>query len=167
MTMVRLTEVVDAELAEFIRQHVIEYAEQHVRAGEWAAAEAQTLAWAELSDLLSETPRAGGQVFLKAVDDFGRRVAWVWVSPAPERWVEDAASARWLSQITVEPDERGRGVGRAVLDALHERLAAEGVTAVWLRVYDWNDPARRLYSACDYELVRQFPTDAHLCRRLP
>lgn len=157
----------DAELAEFGRQHVIEYAEQHVRAGEWTAAEAFALAREEMADLLGPHPRAGGQQFFKAVDAAGRKVAWVWVSPAPAKWVDDAATARWLSQITVEPSERGRGVGRAVLDALHARLAAEGVTSLWLRVYDWNEPARRLYTRCGYERVRQFPTDAHLRRRLP
>jgi hypothetical protein len=93
------------------------------------------------------------------------------VSPAPgflERYgVRDLARARWLSQITVAEGRRRRGYGRAVLEALHARLVAEAVAALCLRVYDWNEAARRLYARRGYEVVRQFATDAHLRKRLP
>ena len=61
---------------------------------------------------------------------------------------------------------RGLGYGRALLDALHHRLASQGVTELYLRVYDWNAAARRLYAASGYEIVAQFQTDAHMRRRL-
>jgi ribosomal protein S18 acetylase RimI-like enzyme len=54
-----------------------------------------------------------------------------------------------------------------LLDALHAHLAAEGVVELYLRVYDWNAPARRLYASRGYEVAAQFPTDAHLRCRLP
>ena len=61
---------------------------------------------------------------------------------------------------------RGRGVGRALLEVLHARLRADGVAELWLRVFDWNTPARRLYGALGYDLVRQFASDAHMRKRL-
>ena len=92
------------------------------------------------------------------------------MSPAPafvERYgVRDPTRARWLSQITVTEGRRGRGYGRGMLAALHARLAAEGVDALYLRVYDWNAAARRLYARSGYQVVRQFPTDAHLRKQL-
>jgi ribosomal protein S18 acetylase RimI-like enzyme len=62
--------------------------------------------------------------------------------------VRDLARVRWLKQITVQEALRGRSYGRALLAALHERLAAEGIEALYLRVYDWNTAARRLYARC-------------------
>ena len=97
-------------------------------------------------------------------------IGWLWVSPAPallERYgVRHLARVRWLSQITVREELRGRGYGQALLEARHERLAAEDVEALYLRVYDWNTAAPRVYTRCAYELVRQFVTDAHLRKDL-
>jgi mycothiol synthase len=80
--------------------------------------------------------------------------------------VHDLARARWLSQITVREGLRGRGHGRALLAALHQHLALQDVEVLYLRVYDWNTAARRLYATNGYEVVRQFSTDAHLRKYL-
>jgi ribosomal protein S18 acetylase RimI-like enzyme len=80
--------------------------------------------------------------------------------------VTDRARVSWLAQITVDEPCRGRGYGRAMLEALHDKLAEEGVAELFLRVYDWNEPARRLYTRCGYEVVAQFPADAHMRKRL-
>jgi GNAT superfamily N-acetyltransferase len=66
----------------------------------------------------------------------------------------------------VEESRRGRGHGAALLAALHRQLTDEAVTDGFLRVYDWNIPARRLYASAGYDVVGQFATDAHLRRRL-
>ena len=71
-----------------------------------------------------------------------------------------------LAPLTDEESRRGRGYGRALLEAMHARLVGEGVQEVWLRVFDWNEVARRLCLAGGYEVVRQFATDAHMRRRL-
>ncbi len=60
----------------------------------------------------------------------------------------------------------GRRKDQVLLETLHQRLALEGATEIYLRVYDWNVAARRLYARTGYEVVRQFVTDAHLRRRL-
>ena len=46
----------------------------------------------------------------------------------------------------------------------HERDS--GSEEIWLRVFDWNAPARHLYLSHGYELVQKFATDAHLRKRL-
>ena len=53
-----------------------------------------------------------------------------------------------------------------MLTALHDWLGEQGVEELWLRVYDWNEDAQRLYERAGYEVMRRFPTDAHLRRRL-
>ena len=166
-----LLPLTDADYHDFAERQVAESARQRVEAGEWTWPDAQQRARAELADLLADRLRGHGHTFWKGVRAAdGVPVGWVWVGPGPaflERYgVRDPARARWLSQITVRDDIRGRGYGQALLTALHEQLAAEGVEALYLRVYDWNTAARRLYARCGYQVERQFATDAHLRKHL-
>ena len=171
LPLLRLVPLTDAEYGDFAERQVAESARQRVQAGEWMVTDAHQRTRAELADLLADRLRSQGHTFLKgapAADE--ALVGWVWVSPGPallERYgVEDPSRARWLSQITVRDELRGQGYGQALLAALHEHLAAEGIEALYLRVYDWNVPARRLYTHCGYEVVRQFATDAHMRKHL-
>lgn len=167
---IKLLPLTDAERADFAERQVEEVAREHENAGEWSAAEAPSLARTQCSDLLADVLRDAGHVFYKGVDSTGARVGWLWVAPAPaiiESYAgHDLSAVRWLAQVTVAETLRGRGYGLALMQALHQRLAAEGVVEVYLRVYDWNEAARRLYARRGYEVVRQFATDAHMRRRL-
>ena len=167
----RLLLLTDAEYGDFAQRQVDESARQRVEAGEWMPTDAHERARVEHADLLSDQLRGQGHTFLKGVQPAEKGpVGWVWVSPGPaflERYgVEDPSRAGWLSQITVRDELRGQGYGKALLTALHEHLAAEGVEALYLRAYNWNVAARRLYARCGYEVVRQFATDAHMRKDL-
>jgi GNAT superfamily N-acetyltransferase len=87
---------------------------------------------------------------------------WIWLSPAPEFIGSGRDHTRWLSQLTVEELHRGRGWGRAILIATEDHCVSIGVEWIWLRVFNWNQVARRLYTSHGYELANQFATDAHL-----
>ena len=163
---IRLVMLDDAEYADFAERQVAELARQSVNAGERTAKEAPGHAREELTELLGDRLRVAGHVFLKGVRADGTRVGWIWVAPTPEFLADNREDKRWLSQITVDEALRELGYGRALLDALHLWLKALGVEELWLRVYDWNEAARRLYARAGYEVVRQFPTDSHLCKRL-
>src|SRR4051794_9152589 len=128
--MLNLLPLTDEEYGEFAESQVAQSARQRARAGEWVQADALQRARVEHSDLLADRLRSQGHTFLKAVQhDTALLVGWLWISPAPglvARYGEqDPSRARWLSQITVREELRGRGFGRALLAALHERLAAE------------------------------------------
>lgn len=165
-----LSSLTDDEYAAFVTLQAKETAHEAVTAGEWTADEAPGLSRLDTADLRADTLRDSGHGFYRGVDATGERIGWLWVAPAPDHvaryGVGDVARARWLAQVFVEESRRGRGYGGALLVALHRQLADEAVTDVFLRVYDWNTPARRLYASCGYEVVGQFATDAHLRRRL-
>ena len=168
---VELVPLTDAEYGDFAERQVAESARQRVNAGEWTAEEAPAKAREGSAGLLADHLRGHGHHFLKGVTPDGTRVGWVWVAPPPaflqERYaLPNLDDVRWLMQITVDEPLRGRGYGRALLEALHRWLANQGARELYLRVYDWNVAARRLYERAGYEVVRQVPTDAHLRKRL-
>ena len=163
----KLTPVSDAEYADFANRQVSEHALQLVRAGEVPENESLVAARVRLAALLGDELRPAGHLFFSARSRIVKpRIGWVWVSPAPPFLGAQRERARWLSQLTVEESVRGRGWGRALLNATEQRLSSMGVEQLWLRVFDWNVAARALYDAQGYELVERFANDSHLRKRL-
>jgi GNAT superfamily N-acetyltransferase len=60
----------------------------------------------------------------------------------------------WVGGIGVVPEERRRGTGRALMEALHEEVGARGTERVWLEVIVENTPALELYDRLGYRHVR-------------
>ena len=86
-----------------------------------------------------------GTVLLVAVDE-GRDVGIGGLVPDRHAPEELAVITFW-----VDPRARGRGVGRALLDALVREARALGAPAVTLEVADANGAAVRLYAAAGFE----------------
>lgn len=146
-----------AELAEFLGRHPAEYAEGKVLAGEWAQDDALDLAQAEFEPYLAALCAGVHRLFV------GPSV-WAWIGPPP---ASRAGLGRiWLYQILVEEEARQRGMGRETMEALHVKLAREGVREVWLNVFDHNTAARGLYAAMGYRTVARHPTSRHMRCRL-
>lgn len=62
-----------------------------------------------------------------------------------------AAKPRWnVHDISVVPEARGRGVGRALLEAVIADATAAGCVAVTLEVRHDNAPARHLYASLGF-----------------
>jgi [ribosomal protein S18]-alanine N-acetyltransferase len=59
----------------------------------------------------------------------------------------------WVQNIAVRKDAQHRGIGRALLETLLDRSAAEGVHKTLLEVAVDNEPAQRLYAAYDFEPI--------------
>jgi len=88
--------------------------------------------------------------------------AWKAAAPHEALWLlPERAFARWacipaageaeLLRIAVDPAHRGAGLGRRLLEACQESLAAEGMTELHLEVRASNQGAIRLYRACGWE----------------
>jgi GNAT superfamily N-acetyltransferase len=84
-----------------------------------------------------ETP--GHWIFV--AEDDGRRVGTVWFA---ER-VLDGRTIAWLYEIEVDQAERGRGYGRAAMEAFEHEAARRGLSRLELNVFGGNDVARALY----------------------
>ena len=149
--LVTLVPLVGRDREAFVREEVANYAEQQVRDAGWSPSEAMDRARAELLPALEreldEAAQRGHAVW-SAVGPDRVTVGWLWVRPSPQR-----SRSAFLYQITVAAPLRGRGYGRAMLAALEERLARDGIDELLLHVNLGNLPARRLYAAAGYEQV--------------
>lgn len=66
--------------------------------------------------------------------------------------LEWAGREAWLTELFLEPEVRGRGVGRAALQLLQQFAVAEGARAMHLMVREENDVARRLYRSAGFDV---------------
>jgi len=53
----------------------------------------------------------------------------------------------YLQDLFADPDVRGKGVGRALIMAVHEAAAKRGVTNVYWMTHETNTNARKLYDS--------------------
>jgi ribosomal protein S18 acetylase RimI-like enzyme len=85
------------------------------------------------------------------VYDDGGPEGFVWyvVSEYPGR-----GPVAHVNDLYVAPGMRGRGVGEGLMQAMEERVAAEGVTEIELTVSLVNQAALRLYRKLGYEVTR-------------
>jgi [ribosomal protein S18]-alanine N-acetyltransferase len=58
-----------------------------------------------------------------------------------------------LGNVAVAADERGRGIGRRLVDAALESVRARGAKECFLEVRESNTEARALYEKCEFEAI--------------
>lgn len=61
-----------------------------------------------------------------------------------------------LLLLAVRPEERGRGLGTAILNAYFEKAARRGVRRIFLEMRA-NNPARSLYQRCGFQPIGTRP----------
>jgi ribosomal protein S18 acetylase RimI-like enzyme len=143
--MIALVPVTDADRDAFVREEVANYAEERIRDAGWPRSEALERARAQLLPVIERELREPDWRLWSARNADGATVGWLWVRPG------DSPRSAFLYQITVAERFRRRGYGRAMLSALEEKLAREGIDELVLHVNAPNAPARRLYAAAGYE----------------
>jgi ribosomal protein S18 acetylase RimI-like enzyme len=60
----------------------------------------------------------------------------------------------WIGGLGVVPSARRHGVGRSLMEAVHDRAREHGVSRILLEVIEANDAAFRLYESLGYEVTR-------------
>lgn len=100
--------------------------------------------------LFSETPR----VFCDIAEEDGQAVGFA-------LWFYTFSTflgrhGIYLEDLFVEPDARGRGIGRMLLRGLARRCVEEGLGRLEWSVLNWNDPAIGFYRAQGAEILGEW-----------
>ena len=142
---VRLIPMDPTTYEEFRTRLVREYAADKVAAGNWPAEGSLVRSETEMRELLTDGLATDGHWLWTIEDEAGRDVGDLWIGPhATDR------ESVYIFDIKVRPEARGRGIGRAALDALESWARSAGYRRIGLQVFGSNAVARRLYTRAGY-----------------
>ncbi len=145
--MIRLDPMGQEELHRFLNWLIRDYADAHVRAGQWDPATALEQSRVEIEKLLPkgiETP----DHFVRSAFDAATS------SKVGEAWYNLRQDGRltilWIYWIGVEAQFRRRGYGEMILRELEGEAKRLGASRIALHVFGDNTGARALYSKMGY-----------------
>lgn len=95
-----------------------------------------------------DTPRV---LLLCAENSDGEYVGYVWVGLERSG---GASPGAWIYDIEVNETHRGKGYGRAILQAAEKETLKNGVTKIGLNVFGPNQVARNLYESAGYDITQ-------------
>ena len=72
-------------------------------------------------------------------------------------WLARAGEPAEVRAVAVAAEARGRGIGRALLEAAHGALTTAGARSSWLVTTNDNTPAIRLYESLGYAVAEIRP----------
>jgi ribosomal protein S18 acetylase RimI-like enzyme len=147
---VRLDPMTDEEYADYLDRSVDGYAQEKVKSGEWSA---QVAFQQSLDGFRKLLPQG-----LETVDNHlftvrdaassvtGERVGILWIA------LRDKAGAResYIYDIEMAAEVRGRGYGRAAMNACAEVSRELGASTVGLHVFGHNAVAQSLYTSLGF-----------------
>ena len=148
--MVRLVPMSQTQFERHLPSAVQDYAQEHVRAGNWSPENAPQMAQASFAELLPDGPATPSQfLFTVGEETPGKTVGMLWFA-AVER---EAGPRAFLYDIRIEEAYRRRGYGTQVLEALEPKVRKLGLSRITLHVFGHNLPARAMYAKLGYEAV--------------
>jgi ribosomal protein S18 acetylase RimI-like enzyme len=149
MTLAVLVPMSPAAFAAFASEANEAYAQDHVRAGNWAPEEALAKARAQFDQLLPNGMETPDHFLYEVHNGAGIRVGYLWFA------IVGAGRARagYVYNIRIQPDQQRKGYGRAALVALESLAAKMQLAALRLNVFGHNPGAEALYRSLGYTVT--------------
>jgi ribosomal protein S18 acetylase RimI-like enzyme len=136
---------------------IARYAADMVRVGSWPPESAEERAAALFGRMVPQGRDTAGHEFRSIVTQEGAPVGALWF--AAEHEVGHGTAFIW--DIAIDPAHRGRGYGRAAMEALEPLARSLGYDTIRLHVFGDNAIARGLYRAVGYA-----ETDVSMIKRI-
>jgi ribosomal protein S18 acetylase RimI-like enzyme len=89
-------------------------------------------------------------VAVLVADDHGKVIGYAYATLEGYDYMALRGPAGVLQDIIVEPEHRGRGVGRLLLEAALAHLKSHGAPRVVLSTAEQNEPAQRLFAGAGF-----------------
>ena len=150
MPELRLRPMTEEEYDAWREQSVREYAVEIARSRDLDAESATAQSAGEFAELLPEGLASPAMhLWTAVVDDEPVGMGWI------ELRQRASGVSAWIYDISVDAARRGHGLGRALLDALHDASRDLGATSIALNVFGDNATAIRLYETSGYAVTAQ------------
>lgn len=152
--MVRLVAMQQEEFEPYLERDILEYAEEHVRNGNWKKEEALERSRKAHQQLLPDGLQSKNQHLFSILADASDQ-------KLGELWVHIENNQAFIYDFRIEEAQRGKGYGKQALIALDERLKSMNVESVALHVFGDNITAQELYKKMGFHI-----TDLQMKKRL-
>ena len=143
--MVKLVPLQQEGFERFLEYAVREYAEDHVRNGNWAAEGALERSRKEFEHYLPNGIHSMDQYLWSIVDDEGDNVGVLWVQ------IKDQKA--FILNFVIDEEFRGKGFGKQALIAMDEKLKSLDAESVALHVFGDSVNAQELYKKMGFKIT--------------
>ncbi|MGD1014783.1 MAG: GNAT family N-acetyltransferase [Acidimicrobiales bacterium] len=124
-----------------------QYADEIVGAGFTPEEAKQNIERNKKSLFENDIPNDSQRIFDVLDDDVA--IGSLWLAKR-----EDGNSGEWfIYDIVIDPEHRGKGLGRSTMQAAEEYVRSEGGTRLALNVFGPNTVARSLYESMGYSVL--------------
>ena len=152
--MIKLVKMQQQDFEPYLERGVREYAEDHVRNGNWTAEESLERSRKEFQGLLPNGVDSKDQFLYSIVDEADdNKIGMLWVQ------VKDQKA--FIFDFIIDESSRGKGYGKQALTAMDETLKSMNVESVGLHVFGDNVTAQELYKKMGFEI-----TGIHMKKKL-
>jgi ribosomal protein S18 acetylase RimI-like enzyme len=152
-TMVKLERMQQEDFERFLEQEIGDYAEEHVRNGNWPAEGAVERSRKEFEHYLPEGVDSKDQYVWSIFDDADNKIGALWVQVKEKK--------AFIFDFVIDETFRGQGYGKQALTAMDEKLKSMDTESVALHVFGDNITAQELYKKMGFNI-----TDMHMRKML-
>jgi GNAT superfamily N-acetyltransferase len=145
--MIQLTPMTETEFTTYLDVTLAEYAQDHVKAGNWSAEEALAQAEKQVQQMLPDGLATENQhFFIVKDDDTSTPVGILWFA------IQNRGGRRRAFVLDIRIDEpfRRKGYGTATFKAMEDMVKEMGLDTIGLHVFGHNHPARAMYKKLGY-----------------
>jgi len=144
--MVKLVKMRQEDFEPYLERGIRDYADDHVRNGNWTVEESLERSRKEFEHLLPDGVHSKDQFLYSIVDEKDEnKIGWLWVQ------VKDQKA--FIYDFVIDEEFRGQGLGKQALVALDEKLKSMDVQSVGLHVFGDNVTAQELYKKMGYQIT--------------
>lgn len=143
--MIRLEPIQQEDFERFLDHAIQEYAEDHVRNGNWSADGALERSQKEFEHYLPNGIHTPDQYVWSIVDESNHKIGVLWVQ------VKEGKA--FILDFIIDKEYRGKGLGKETLIALDDKLKSMGAESVALHVFGDNISAQELYKKMGFKIT--------------
>jgi len=148
--MIDLRPMTSEEYAIYLDRSVAEYAEDKVKAGNWAESEALERSRKEFATFLPEGKDTADMFLCSIIEcGSGQPVGIIWYG----RIANSTRPIWFIYDFYILEDHRRRGYAMQALKKLESLAAGQGIESIGLHVFGHNTAARTLYERAGFEIT--------------